>query len=279
MASPPNVKRGLVARFCKHTRLFPPRARRWQYNHGATLEEFDATWRTDSACRSLHTSAEFYVPMVYDLSALATARPPNRTHTTSLLGMNEPSDHKNETGRAVAARWHEMEAIADRSSPALLLGSPSPGGLELKKGERWLHEFMAHCVGCRVDFLALHWYECDGSTEATAEASARAMMGWLSSVHQRFGRRPIWLTEFNCGDGAAPQPLANQSADHHLRFMRMALPLLEAASFVHQYAWFQTWQRHTPMHPGHNPGCSLTSLDGSAKSALGRFYAAYDLKR
>jgi len=33
------------------------------------------------------------------------------------------------------------------------------------------------------------------------------------------------------------------------------------------------------MHPGHNPGCSLTSLDGSAKSALGRFYAAYDLKR
>ena len=51
-------------------------------------------------------------------------------------------------------------------------------------------------------------YECDGSTEATAEASARAMMGWLSSVHQRFGRRPIWLTEFNCGDGAAPQVIA-----------------------------------------------------------------------
>lgn len=66
---------------------------------------------------------------------------------------------------------------------------------------------------------------------------------------------------------ASPDPLSS------------TLRTAAAASFVHRYAWFQTWQRHTPMHPGHNPGCSLTSLDGSAKSALGRFYAAYDLKR
>ena len=97
----------------------------------------------------------------------------------------------------------------------------------------------------------------------------------------RHGRRPVWLTEFNCGDGAAPQPLANQSAANHMRFLRAALPLLEAAPFVHRYSWFQSWQRHTPWHPGANPGCSLTSNAageaGPAKSALGRFYDAFEL--
>ena len=42
------------------------------------------------------------------------------------------------------------------------------------------------------------------------------------------------VLEFNCGDGAAPQPYANQSAANHLRFMKAALPLLEAASYVHR---------------------------------------------
>ena len=130
-------------------------------------------------------------------------------------------------------------------------------------------------AGCRVDFIAVHFYECDGSTDASAEASANAMMRFLDGAHASFGL-PLWLTEFNCGDGASPQPYANQTAENHLRFLKAALPKLEAAAHVARYSWFQTWQRNTPQHPGHNPGCSLTNHDGSALSELGEFYNTYE---
>ena len=43
------------------------------------------------------------------------------------------------------------------------------------------------------------------------------------------------LTEFNCGDGAGPT--ANQPPENHMRFMKAALPLLEAAPHVERYSW------------------------------------------
>lgn len=274
-AVPPGSKRGLVARNCRHTRQLSPHARRWQYNHGASLTEFGHDeWHTDRTCAALAEDA--YVPMVASIGALERAGRVIDAGASSkyLLGMNEPADHNNQSARAVAARWHDVERLAARFSPPLLLGSAAPGGLELKKGERWLRDFFAHCAGCRVDFVAVHFYECDGSTDATASAAAAAMMRYIEATHRRFAR-PVWLTEFNCGDGAAPQPYANQSAANHLRFMRAALPRLEAAAHVHRYAWFQTWQQHSPSHPGRNPGCSLLTPDGDALTELGRHYDAY----
>lgn len=283
-------KRGLVARFCEHVRLFSPRARHWLYNHGTSLEQYDPSWQTKAACRALASGREAYVPMVYSLTTLA-AQDSDAVHgaraRASILGMNEPTEHNNQSAQSVAAHWNAVESIADRFSPPLLIGSPSPGGLDVHRSQRWLADFFQHCRqqrsqnapvhGCRVDFVAVHWYECDGRTASSAEASARAMMSWLETIWRQSEHKPIWLTEFNCGDGAAPQPYANQSAANHLRFMKAALPKLEAASFVQRYSWFQTWQRHTPWHPGNNPGCSLTSLDGMAKSELGRFYDAFRL--
>ena len=278
MGASPGTKRGLVARFCPHVQLFAPRARQWQYNHGTSLAQFDMSWTADAKCRAIAGTRGYYVPMVFSLEELVhhTSELHSR-RALVLLGQNEPSDAKNQSAHAVAARWKEMEAIADRHVPPLMLGSPSPGGLELRKSERWLREFVAACHNCRIDFLAVHWYECDGRTAASAAASARAMMQWLESIHRQFPNKPLWLTEFNCGDGAAPQPLANQSAQSHLRFMRAVLPLLEATSYVHRYAWFQTWQRHTPTRPGKNPGCSLVTPDGASKTALGHFYSTFEL--
>lgn len=276
--APPGGKRGLVARQCAATRMFSQRARTWQYNHGASLTQFGhAEWRADGACRTL-AAGGLFVPMVaslHDLERAGREIDVASRATRWLLAMNEPSIHNNQSARAVAARWPEVEALAARFSPPLLLASPAPGGLELEKGDRWLRDFFVHCRGCRVDAVAVHFYECDGRTDATASAAAAAMMRWLDALRRRHGR-PLWLTEFNCGDGAAPQPLANQSAAAHLRFMRAALPLLEAAGHVHRYSWFQAWQRHTPWRPGRNPGCSLLAHDGSALSELGRFYSEYD---
>ena len=263
-------KRGLIVRHCSHAQLFGARARRWLYNYGGELSSWGRKeWTTDPACRSLSSTFEF-VPMVADLGAIDHAHfSPRSKH---LLGMNEPAEFKNESAKAVAKRWSQVEALADRGfTPRLRLGTPAPGGLDLKKGERWLASFFEHCRECHIDMLALHWYECDGSTQAAAEASARSMLGWLHAMHLRY-HKPIWLTEFNCGDGAAPQPFANQSAANHIRFMQAALPLLDAAAFVHRYSWFQAWQRHTPTHPGHNPGCSLLDLGGGRLSDLGVLY-------
>ena len=193
-----------------------------------------------------------------------------------LLGMNEPSARKNESALAVAERWREVEALAASASAPVKIVSAAPGGLDLPKAERWLREFFGVCHGCRVDAVAVHFYECDGSTETSAAASAAHMMAFLDHIYRSY-HKPVWLTEWNCGDGAAEQnPKANQSAGNHLRFMRAALPLLEAAPHVARYAWFQTWQRHSPWHPGNNPGCSLVSQDGRSLTPLGRFYDTYE---
>jgi hypothetical protein len=269
------TKRGLVGAFCNHTALFGPHARNWQYDYLPRLR--DPAWTAEPACREIAAEPSFeFVPMVASLSQLAGARSQLELgkRTRHLLGMNEPSDAKNESAQLAAARWHEYEALADAASPPLLLGTPAPGGLNLARGQRWLADFFANCTGCRVDFVAVHWYECDGSTDAKARQSAASMMSFLGEVWARFAK-PIWLTEFNCGDGdPANNPYANQSAANHLRFMRAALPKLEAAAHVSRYSWFQAWQRNTPSHPGHNPGCSLTNTDGSALSALGEFYSS-----
>ena len=167
------------------------------------------------------------MPMIYNLDALDGANNTIEHGSARLLGMNEPGEKKNESAADVAARWPEMEALADRFSPPLKLGTPAPGGLRLPHAVQWLHDFFGNCSSCRVDFVAVHWYMCNGRTDAAAQTSAENMMNWLEMVHTTF-KREVWLTEFNCGDGAAPQPLANQSAANHLRFMRAALPLLDA---------------------------------------------------
>lgn len=273
------TKRGLVGGLCNHTELFEPHARNWQYNYLPSLSSRDAAWKIDPACREIAAEKSFeFVPMVSSLSQLPGAGSKlELINSRHLLGMNEPSDAKNESAALAASQWRQYEALAATASPPLLLGTPAPGGLNLARGQRWLEDFFSNCTACRVDFVAVHWYECDGSTEASAEKSAESMMSFLAAVWASFSK-PIWLTEFNCGDGdPADNPLANQTKENHLRFMKAALPKLEAAEHVTRYSWFQMWQRNTPEHPGHNPGCSLTNTDGSTLSELGHYYSSYQL--
>ena len=44
---------------------------------------------------------------------------------------------------------------------------------------------------------------------------------------------PIWLTEFNCGNGYHNCPLEN-----HQKFMEDSLPMLDSHPFVVRYNWF-----------------------------------------
>ena len=57
----------------------------------------------------------------------------------------------------------------------------------------------------------MHPYDCD----------AAGLHGALNAF-ARFGK-PIWVSEFNCGDG-----MKNASASEHMAWMKVALPILEA---------------------------------------------------
>jgi hypothetical protein len=84
----------------------------------------------------------------------------------------------------------------------------------------YLEEFFAACTGCRVDHIAVHWYNCDG-----------ASLQWYLGEFKRFGR-PIWLTEFACAYGG------DTSVAGQEQYIREAIPLLEADPDVFRYAWF-----------------------------------------
>lgn len=298
VASAGTGKRGLCGHTCNSSLLFSPAARSWQYNYATNLSTLDAGWATRPECRALASTLD-YVPMVahcspLDCSALSSAPGSIDRAATALLGFNEPNgnpdacaDRASKACRKMclpataAAKWPEFEKLAAAASPPRRLGTPAPGGLwkGLGTADRpvpWLQDWVSNCTalygarGCHFDFVAVHYYECWGNTTALAELAAADMMAFLERVHALFGK-PVWLTEFNCGDSSGPT--ADQPPENHLRFMKAALPKLEAAPFVERYSWFFD-------EPGRPP--SLTSVadpaadpeggGGAALTELGRFY-------
>ena len=103
-------------------------------------------------------------------------------------------------------------------------------------------------------------------------------------MYTKYGK-PIWVTEFNCGDGSR-----NASAAEHLAYMQAALPILDAAPHVERYASAFSVLRmacHSPSASfppltgryawmsGRNnkvPGAALFSGVAGSATELGRFY-------
>ncbi len=141
-----------------------------------------------------------------------------------LLGFNEPNFYSqaNLTAQEAAALWPQLEEIAQRRN--LKLVSPAVnycgGGCNETDPFVYLDAFFAACPSCRVDYVAAHWYAC------TADA--------LTTTLERFKKygRPIWLTEFSCGD-QADRSLAVQE-----KYMRAAVTILENDPQVFRYSWF-----------------------------------------
>jgi hypothetical protein len=171
-----------------------------------------------------------------------------------LLGFNEPNffEQANLSAADAARLWPQLQAIADAEG----LGLVSPavnfcGNDEEKTGPchdtnpiDYLTEFFAACAGCRVDFVAVHWYNCDTDS-----------LSWYLGEFARFGR-PIWLTEFACAYGG-DTAVAGQE-----RYMRAAIPVLEDDPNVFRYAWFSA-----------DPIPEARLFDDAGKlTALGRVY-------
>jgi hypothetical protein len=199
----------------------------------------------DDSCGALRDVP--FEPMVWGAASAKNASglwtSPISSH---LLGYNEPNGKRqsNLTPVEAAALWPAVAAVARAHKLALV--APVPSGTDTA----WLDSFFSACGGCAadVDVIALHPYSC------TLAALKSALAAW-----GKYGK-PLWVTEFNCGDGAR-----NASAAEHLAWMKAALPVLDADARVERYAWMS----------GRNdkvPGAALFDGAGGSMTALGRVY-------
>jgi hypothetical protein len=153
-----------------------------------------------------------------------------------LLGFNEPNfaNQSDMTAAVAAENWPSVEALADAQgipivSPAVnFCGSPSDtsncADPNVTDPYTYLRDFFAACQGCKIDHIAVHWYNCDlPSLQGYIDGNA-TLEGFV-----QFGK-PIWLTEFCCDNSNSP---ADQQA-----YMQAAIPYLEGNPHVYRYSWF-----------------------------------------
>ena len=205
------------------------------------------------------------VPMIWGSGSLtATISPASKF----VLGFNEPNfkAQADLTTAQAATDWPEVERIAGTTAPsAARLVSPAVNFCgsasdpsqctdpNVTDPYSYLTDFFAACTGCEVDYVAVHWYNCDlPSLKAYIDGSSGS--GGLAGFVQ-FGK-PIWLTEFSCDS-------AHSVADQ-LAYMQAAIPYLEGNPHVYRYAWFSA---------SAIPNAQLANADGSLTS-LGAAYVS-----
>jgi hypothetical protein len=186
--------------------------------------------RPDTQVASLYPQLGLdYVPMVWGSAQIARADhdvPAAGMHT--LLGFNEPNFYaqSNLSPEQAAALWPELERIASAKG-ITRIASPAVnycgGGCWDTDPVSYLDRFFAACAqqgGCKVDVIAYHAYVCK--------------LEWLTPKIEALYKyaKPIWLTEFACGDSA------NISEDMQVSYMKDAVPWLEQNPHIERYAWF-----------------------------------------
>jgi hypothetical protein len=192
-----------------------------------------------------------FVPMVWGKDSVSASIP---TGADYLLTFNEPNFHaqSNLTAQAAADLWPTIEQKAKAAgiplvSPAMNFCGPA-ADCNGTDPYQYLKDFFAACASCEVDYVAVHWYNCDLPSLKDYLEPGGNLEGF-----EQFGK-PIWLTEFSCnGDASA----ADQEA-----YMRAAVPYLEGNSHVFRYSWFSA----DPI-----PKAKLVADDGSP-TALGQVY-------
>jgi hypothetical protein len=169
-----------------------------------------------------------------------------------VLTFNEPNfkSQSNLTAAQAASLWPTIEAKA-AGLPIVGPGMNYCGPADQCNGTdpfKYLTDFFAACAGCRVDYVAAHWYNCDLPSLRDYLETGSNMPGF-----EQFDK-PIWLTEFSCDPSASE---AQQEA-----YMRAAIPYLESNPRVFRYSWFSA----DPI-----PKAKLMNADGSP-TALGTVY-------
>ncbi|WP_170170282.1 glycosyl hydrolase [Hymenobacter perfusus] len=156
-----------------------------------------------------------------------------------LLGFNEPNflSQANLTPSQAAALWPVLEEVARRKNLALV--SPAvnycgscvaENGVTYYSPTQYLDAFFAACPSCRVDYIAVHTYVCE-------ERWLREKIAELKRYN-----KPIWLTEFACGD----LPASQITLPAQQKYLLDAVNYLEKEPAIFRYAWFSGRNNEIP---------------------------------
>ena len=170
-----------------------------------------------------------FVPQAWDAAGISgvSAWISQDSKVKYILGFNEPDfiDQANMTPTQAAAAWPKLQAVADQYG--LKLVSPAvnycgscvyENGITYTNPFKWLDDFFTVCNGCRVDYIALHWY-----------GGGNSIVGYIEDA-RKYGK-PIWVTEFaDWESGITPE---NQKS-----YLAGATNFLERDSGVFRYSWF-----------------------------------------
>jgi hypothetical protein len=210
-------------------------------------------WYNWAVSGSGQASGIEFDPMMWGSSSLNSALPKGSKY---VLGFNEPnfSAQSDLTPQQAASDWPKVEAAAKATGAAIV--SPAVnfcGGCTtsgLTSPYDWLKQFFAACTGCTVDYVAVHWYNCDlPSLQGYIEGNS-SLAGFV-----QFGK-PIWLTEFSCS--------GSSTAADNKTYMQAAVPWLESNAHVYRYSWFSA----SPI-----ANAELVNSDGSLTD-LGKTYVS-----
>jgi len=172
-------------------------------------------WGSQPDCETKST----FVPMIWGRDNIKDISKVNKS-APALLGFNEPNNagQSNLSPQEAASYWPQLMATGMRlGSPAVDAGTTA---------YTWLDQFFGNCSGCRVDFIAVHWY-----SPWSGSCTAQSLYNRTAFFAERYNR-PVWITEFDCADG---------SFDQNLNFMKQALPNLQSATpKLERFAWFTT---------------------------------------
>lgn len=180
------------------------------------------------------------------------------------LGFNEPDkDEQANMPYAEALKyWPVLEELnVPLCSPACAnpLGKDDDSSAQGVKGT-WMRDFMVEVDkrGYRVDYIGAHWY---GGTSATAFKEQ------MVRIHEKYGKRPLLITEFAPADWAAKTPAQNRhSRAAVLAFMKDVLPWIESQNWIAGYAWFS-------FGPNSPQGASSALFDANGKlTVCGQYY-------
>lgn len=228
-------KRGIAANVAPGAAFSP--TVRWWYN-----------W----ALKSTGTDVGLeFVPMIWNQTTVSSALP---SGSKFVLGFNEPNFfvQANLSPTQAASYWPALQTNAASAGlsivgPAMNFCGPA-AQCHGTDPYQYLKDFFVACKDCKVDYIAVHWYNCDLPSLRDYLEPGGNLEGF-----EQFGK-PVWLTEFSC-DGSAT--VAQQEA-----FMRAAIPYLEGNPQVYRYSWFSA----DPI-----PSAKLVNADGTP-TALGKVY-------
>jgi hypothetical protein len=156
----------------------------------------------------------------------------NKRHVNTLLGLNEP-DHLNKHNTNISVMtainmWPQMLQTGFR------LGSPAA-----TTPNHWLDRFMeiADSLNLRVNFLVFHAYWAGKVNGGHADAWYNA----LRNAYKNYGKRPLWITEWNNGANWTKEhwpPNIHDAMAKQAKELPLILQVFDTTSFVQRYSIF-----------------------------------------